>query len=78
MKHLNGRLISMRVLLTLIVLSVLTNFTMCIVHIELIKSTAKCRSEYLKSLRFMQRYIVNPVSSFLEEKEITLHQQVYF
>ena len=52
------------------------NFSLCIVHIELKKSTAKYRSEYLKSLKFLQKNIINPVSSFLEEKDISLHQQV--
>jgi hypothetical protein len=46
------------------------------IHIELKKSTAKYKSEYLKSLKFLQKNIVNPVSSFLEEKDISLHQQV--
>lgn len=46
------------------------------VHIELKKSTAAYHSEYLKSLKFLQKNINQSLSSFLEEKEISLHQQV--
>jgi hypothetical protein len=46
------------------------------VHIELKKSTAKYKSEYLKSLKFFQKNNFKELSSFLEQKEITLHQQV--
>jgi hypothetical protein len=54
----------------------LLNFCSSVVHIELKKSTAKYHSDYLKSLKFIQKNIINPVSSFLEEKDISLHQQV--
>jgi len=49
------------------------------VHIELKKSTAKYHHEYLKALKFMQtnNYGKKEVfTSFLEEKDISLHQQV--
>jgi hypothetical protein len=62
--------------LVLVVLLTLFYLNDCFVHIELKKSTAKYKSEYLKSLKFQQLNIINP-SSFLEEKDISLHQQVY-
>lgn len=46
------------------------------IHIELKKSTAKYHHEYLKSLKFLQVNGKNKFSSFLEEKDISLHQQV--
>jgi cathepsin D len=46
------------------------------VHIQLKKSTAKYRNDYLKNLKFTQIFSKNPQSSFLEEKDISLHQQV--
>jgi hypothetical protein len=49
------------------------------VQIELKKSTAKYHHEYLKALKFMQtnKYGKKEVfTSFLEEKDISLHQQV--
>lgn len=63
-------------ILTLCVLSALLEFSNCFVHIELKKSSAKYKSEYLKSLKFFQKSFFKEFSSFLEEKEITLHQQV--
>jgi hypothetical protein len=53
--------------------------TFSFVQIELKKSTAKYHHEYLKALKFMQtnKYGRKEVfSSFLEEKDISLHQQV--
>jgi hypothetical protein len=53
--------------------------TLSFVQIELKKSTAKYHHEYLKSLKFMQTNIYGKkevFSSFLEEKDISLHQQV--
>ena len=45
--------------------------------IDLKISTAEYKREYLQSLKFMQKMLLNPVlSSFLEDKEISLHQQV--
>ena len=79
MKHLNGlQFFSVKLGLLIIVVLTFIQLTFCVVHIELKKSTAKYKSEYLKSLKFVQKNIVNPVSSFLEEKDISLHQQVYF
>jgi hypothetical protein len=60
----------------LIMFFAFVNFCVSVVHIELKKSTAKYHSDYLKSLKFLQKNIINPVSSFLEEKDISLHQQV--
>jgi len=48
----------------------------CFIHIELKKSTAKYHHEYLKALKFMQINRLDKFSSFLEEKDISLHQQV--
>ena len=53
--------------------------SLCFVHIELKKSEAKYHHDYLKSLKFMQvnsQKFKNNFSSFLEEKDISLHQQV--
>lgn len=50
--------------------------TLCFIQIELKKSTAKYHHEYLKSLKFMQVNQKDRFSSFLEEKDISLHQQV--
>lgn len=53
--------------------------TKSFVQIELKKSTAKYHHEYLKALKFMQTNIYGKkevYSSFLEEKDISLHQQV--
>jgi hypothetical protein len=47
----------------------------CFTHIKLKQSTAKYKHEYLKSLKFVQKNLINS-SSFLEEKDISLHQQV--
>lgn len=55
---------------------ILLGQTLCFIHIELKKSTAKYHHEYLKSLKFMQVNQKNQFSSFLEEKDISLHQQV--
>jgi hypothetical protein len=77
MKQINGKFSKVSlVLIFLTTLLELLNLTTCVVHIELTKSSAKYKSEYLKSLKFMQKNIVYPVSSFLEEREISLHQQV--
>jgi len=49
----------------------------CLIQIELKKSLAKFHHEYLKSLKFMQVYTKNEIfTSFLEEKDVPLHQQV--
>jgi len=50
--------------------------TLCFIQIELKKSTAKYHHEYLKALKFMQVNQKNEFTSFLEEKDISLHQQV--
>ena len=45
--------------------------------IDLKISSAEYKHEYLQSLKFMQKMLFNPIlSSFLEDKEISLHQQV--
>lgn len=61
--------------LIVLVFNFLLTLHTCFVHIELKKSTAKYKSEYLKSLKFTQLNLYSP-SSFLEEKDISLHQQV--
>ena len=49
----------------------------CFVHIKLQKSTSKYHHEYLKNLKFLQVLSrTSKSSSFLEEKDISLHQQV--
>jgi len=52
--------------------------TLSFIQIELKKSEAKYHHEYLKSLKFMQinSRTKKKYSSFLEEKDISLHQQV--
>ena len=67
MKQIFGRIIFIMV----ISITLIHSFT----HISLKKSTAKYRHEYLKSLKFLQRNLISS-SSFLEEKDISLHQQV--
>jgi len=57
-------------------LLVLLGQILCFIHIELKKSTAKYHHEYLKTLKFMQINRIDKFSSFLEEKDISLHQQV--
>ena len=59
-----------------VVLMFILKFSECFVHIELKKSSAKYKSEYLKSLKFFQKNQFKQYSSFLHMKEITLHQQV--
>lgn len=77
MKQINGKIAKLPLnLIFLILFLELINISFCVVHIELKKSSAKYKSEYLKSLKFLQRNIITPVSSFLEEREISLHQQV--
>ncbi len=76
MKQINGKLSFSKLSVLLTMLFSMINLSICVVHIELKKSTAKYRSEYLKSLKFRQKNLINPVSSFLEEKDISLHQQV--
>ncbi len=77
MKQVNGKIAKLPLnLIFLILFLELINISFCVVHIELKKSSAKYKSEYLKSLKFLQRNIITPVSSFLEEREISLHQQV--
>ena len=77
MKQINGKIAKLPSnLIFLILFLELINISFCVVHIELKKSSAKYKSEYLKSLKFLQRNIITPVSSFLEEREISLHQQV--
>ena len=76
MKHINGRLSLLETLVFVTMVIVLIGQTISVVHIELKKSSAKFKAEYLKSLKFLQKNIVNPYSSFLEEKDISLHQQV--
>jgi hypothetical protein len=77
MKQINGKFSKLPlVFIFLMVLLELINFSYCVVHIELKKSSAQYKSEYLKSLKFLQKNIISPVSSFLEEREISLHQQV--
>jgi len=61
----------------LVVLMFILRFSECFVQIELKKSSAKYKSEYLKSLKFFQKnQFKQQYSSFLHMKEITLHQQV--
>ncbi len=52
--------------------------TLSFIQIELKKSEANYHHEYLKSLKFMQinSKSKEKFSSFLEEKDISLHQQV--
>ncbi len=76
MKQRIGQSKSFKIFLILTMFFAFLNYSVSIVHIELKKSTAKYRSEYLKSLKFLQKNIINPISSFLEEKDISLHQQV--
>lgn len=76
MKHLNGLKFSANFCLLITIVMIYLQLSLCVVHIELKKSTAKYKSEYLKSLKFIQKSIIKPVSSFLEEKDISLHQQV--
>ena len=62
----------------------LVEFSFSLVQIELKKSLAKNHSYYLMKLKLMQisskkraLHKANGFFSFLEEKEIPLHQQVY-
>lgn len=68
-----------RILLFCFFSALLIQDTLEFVQIELKKSTAKYHHEYLKALKFMQtnKYGKKEIfSSFLEEKDISLHQQV--
>jgi hypothetical protein len=64
------------IVIALIQLLLINNIT-TITHIELKKSSAKYHHEYLQSLKFMQlNSNKSAYTSFLEEKDINLHQQV--
>ena len=76
MKHTIDRFCLPKIGIVLLTIFAILNFAICVVHIELKKSTAKYKSEYLKSLKFLQKNLISPVSSFLEGREINLHQQV--
>jgi hypothetical protein len=77
MKQINGKFFKLPLVIIFLIMFIeLINFSDCVVHIELKKSSAKYKSDYLKSLKFLQRNIITPISSFLEEREISLHQQV--
>ena len=68
-----------KILLICLISTLLMQETLSFVQIELKKSTAKYHHEYLKALKFMQTNIYGKkevFSSFLEEKDISLHQQV--
>ena len=68
-----------KILLFCFFATLLVQETMSFVQIELKKSTAKYHHEYLKALKFMQTNLYGKkelFSSFLEEKDISLHQQV--
>lgn len=69
---------SFRSFCILLIIIYITTFTDCLIQIELKKSLAKYHSEYLMSLKLQQIYKQkrSKFTSFLEEKEITLHQQV--
>ncbi len=62
-------------LIKILLINFLLIITNCFTHIHLKQSTAKYKHEYLKSLKFIQKNIVKS-TSFLEEKDISLHQQV--
>lgn len=58
---------------------ILIGYSYAFVQIELKKSTAEYHHKYLKALKFMQTNMYGKkevFSSFLEEKDISLHQQV--
>jgi len=67
------------VLIHLLIFYIYLTFSNCLIQIELKKSLAKYHSEYLMTLKLQQilKKKGSHFSSFLEEKEITLHQQVY-
>ena len=62
----------------ILILFICSTFTNCLIQIELKKSLAKYHSEYLMTLKLQQilKRKGSKFTSFLEEKEITLHQQV--
>ena len=62
----------------ILLIIIYSTFTDCLIQIELKKSLAKYHSEYLMSLKLQQIFKQkrSKFTSFLEEKEITLHQQV--
>ena len=64
--------------LCLLILFIYSTLTNCLIQIELKKSMAKYHSEYLMTLKLQQilKRKGSKFTSFLEEKEITLHQQV--
>jgi len=61
----------------LLVLIISFSISDCLVQIELIKHMAKFHHQYLKALKFTQVSSKSTIySSFLEEKDVPLHQQV--
>jgi len=64
--------------LHILVLATYCSISKGLIQIELKKSVAKFHNQYLKTLKFIQVYSKNEFfTSFLEDKEVPLHQQVY-
>lgn len=64
------------IFLSLIIILNINSFVYSFTHIDLKKSDAEYHHEYLKSLKFIQVNKKQKYSSFLEQQEISLHQQV--